>query len=79
MIKTSDIEYTFDGMFYALFPVSKGGEYVWNHVLERTGSAKLLAQDWPSFKLQIKAAGYSMRKAPKIKMNDDELLAQLES
>ena len=73
---TIDFHYTFDGMFYSIFPVSKDAEQCWHAVIQQIGF-KFLPHIFESFKEQAKTAGYTVRKSPRITMSDEKLMAAL--
>lgn len=76
----TDLYFTTNGYFFNLIPNNAAAEKVFNQVAAAFDGASVPVTAWASVKLQIKQAGYSIRKAPKInisKVNDDELLAEL--
>lgn len=73
----TDIEFTTDGMFTTLYPVTQAGHEAWLHILEIVGSSKIPSIQFASVKTQLKEAGYTVRKARQVKMTDDQLLAEL--
>lgn len=77
----TDLYYTTDGFFVTLIPNTEDGEYIWNEIANSfEGAARFPAHMKPSIFAQIKDAGYTVCKAPKVKfdnISDDELLAEL--
>ena len=78
----TDLYYTTDGFFVTLIPNTKEGESVWNEIAKSfDGVAKFPAHMKDNIFMQIRHAGYKIRKAPKVKfddISDDELLLALE-
>ena len=77
-----DLEYTDDGLFVTFFPVTDAGKEAWGQMADQHGT-KHLAIHLPAIKAQLKAAGYTVRKArPSKPLTVDQLksmLAELES
>ena len=79
MTKEYDLEYIEQGLFVAFLPISKEGEAAWKQMaLATNGTGKVLAMHMADTLAQLRAAGYSVRKAPKQKPIDaDALLKEL--
>lgn len=76
----TDLNYLNDGFFITLIAKSKDGEYIYNEVAKNfEGVAKFPVHMKPSIFKQIKDAGYTIRKAPKVKWTaaDEKLLEEL--
>jgi len=76
---TPDLEYTTDGVFTRFMPCTKAGEAAWLEMSTETdGSGTILTMHLPDVLRQLRAAGYSVRKARVTLSPDvDELLAEL--
>ena len=79
-MKTPDLEYTTDGLWTRFIPNTKAGEGAWYRIAELTdGSGAILTMHLPDVLRQLRAAGYSVRKARvTLSPDTDELLAELE-
>lgn len=77
-----DLEFTNDGLFATFFPATDAGKQAWLE-MEAQGGSKVLVMHLPAIKAQLKAAGYTVRKArPSKPLTVDQLksmLAELES
>ena len=72
----TDIEYHTQGLFTSFTPASQEGVAAWEVMLAESG-AKILTVHLPSVLMQLKRAGYSVRKGKFSKKSDDALLAEL--
>ena len=64
----TDLNYITDGFYITLIPNTKQGEYIYNTIAKSfDGVAKFPAHMKPSIFMQIKNAGYTIRKAKKTK------------
>jgi hypothetical protein len=72
----TDIQYHIEGFFTSFAPVSREGVAAWE-VMQAQNGAKILTVHLPSVLMQLKQAGYSVRKARFSKKSDDALLAEL--
>ena len=75
----TDLHYINQGLFTAFVPVSKEGEQAWNELSAVTeGTGKVLTVQAKEFIYQLRKAGYTVTKAPKVKpLSDDELDSML--
>jgi hypothetical protein len=76
----TDLRYVTDGFYITLIPISKHGEYVWVEIAKGfDGVARFPVSMKPSIFKQIKDAGYTIRKAQKVRpISNEELLKFLE-
>lgn len=72
---SADLHYINQGLFTAFVPVSKEGEQAWNELSSVTeGTGKVLTVQAKEFIYQLRKAGYTVTKAPKVKpLSADEL------
>lgn len=81
MTQTNDLHYTCDGLFTTFLPNTTAGEAAWRELHKQNeGSHKVLSNHAPAVIQQLRAAGYAVGKAPRVKSSsvlDDELLEQL--
>lgn len=78
MTTKTDLQFTQDDLYTMVMPVSEQGQEAWEEICKQTqGTGKILNQHWAGVKLQLKQAGYKVRKAPKVKTSDADLLAEL--
>lgn len=80
---TYDLEYTLQGFFVSFLPNTKAGEDAWREIAMHTGgTGKILKAHLASTLQQLRAAGYTVRKAPKApKMTQaehDKILSELD-
>lgn len=69
-----DLEYIEQGMFVAFVPVSKKGEEAWAQIAKQTeGTGKVFSVHKDSTLSQLRAAGYSVRKAKPVKLSESEI------
>lgn len=77
----TDLGYKQDAFSVTFYPVSVAGEEAWEELAKvGGGSAMFSVQHLPSIKLQLKQAGYTVRKNATDKrqpVTDDDLLAVL--
>lgn len=75
----ADFTYRDDGVFTSIMPETPQAVEAWNTVIapQTDDTGKVLSIHFPSVKAQLEAAGYSVRKAAKIKGSDDDLLDSL--
>lgn len=66
MTKT-DITFTDNGIIVTLFANTEAGEDALNEIGKEFSTFKFDSRMWPSIKLQLKNAGYTVRKARKLK------------
>lgn len=75
----ADITYTTNGLFYRIIPQTKEAEAVFHEIARHFEDGAIPCTAWEGTVRQIRAAGYSVRKAPKVKPGElDALLAELE-
>jgi hypothetical protein len=74
-----DLHYINQGLFTAFVPVSKEGEQAWNELSSVTeGTGKVLTVQAKEFIYQLRKAGYTVTKAPKVKpLSADQLDSML--
>lgn len=73
--RTTDIEWTSNGFMVSLYPVTDAGKEAWGQIADAfDGDAKFPAHMWPSIRLQLKEAGYNIRKARPV---SDKQLAEM--
>lgn len=77
--KMVDLEYTNDGFFVKFIPNTKAGEHAWRLMAEQDphGVAGCFSMHLAQTLRQIRAAGYSVGKASRVKISDNDLLAEL--
>lgn len=79
-MKTFDLEYITSGLFTRFIPITKAGEDAWRTMADQDATS-ILSIHTASVLAQLRAAGYSVRKAPKaakVTMQEvDDLLAEL--
>lgn len=72
----TDLHYTADGHWVRFMPNTDAGKAAWDELNKQ--DAAVIPQQWfSSVKAQLKAAGYTVRKAPKVTVSDEKLLADL--
>ena len=76
----TDLHYTKLGIFTMFMPNTKDGENIWRELASRTeGTGKVFTMHLASTLKQIRAAGYSVSKAPKSKPSDfDDMLLEFD-
>ena len=74
---TTDLNYTNDGFMVCFMPNTQDGQNAWNVMAKESDDAYFPVHQLPSILLQLKTAGYTVRKASKRNINDDEILAEL--
>jgi hypothetical protein len=75
-----DLTYRTDGIFTNFLPETKDGEDAWRVIAEQGGgNARVLTIHLNNVLLQLRKAGYVVRKAKKsvCNLSDDQLLAEL--
>ena len=75
--ETADLEYQRDEMFTIFYPTSDAGLVAWDQMREQEGAAAVMAVHESAVIIQLRAAGYIVRKSKPIDTSDDELLEQL--
>lgn len=81
---TADLVYRKQGLFTAFFPVSKAGEDAWQEIAKQTGgTGKFYTVQLPAVKASLKAAGYTVKPAPKLSKSQsaaeiDAIMAEIE-
>lgn len=66
--KSADFTYLDQGMFIAVRPENEDAERVWRELAKATdGTGKVFSHHFPALRQQIKRAGYTIAKAPKLK------------
>jgi len=75
--ETADLEYQRDEMFTIFYPTSDAGLVAWNQMREQEGAAAVMAVHESAVIIQLRAAGYVVRKSKPVNTSDDELLEQL--
>lgn len=75
----SDFNFIDFGFYVSLYPNNSQAEEIWNEIHAHFPDCNIPQSAWPSVKHQLKAAGYSVRKQRKAKINytDDQLLTEL--
>lgn len=74
----SDLTYKEMGLFTLFLPESPKGEIAWKTIAAHTdGTGKVFTVHAKSTIMQLRAAGYSVIKAKKITVTDDELYTAL--
>lgn len=76
---TYDLEYRINGMFTQFIPNTKAGECAFNAIAAHTdGTGNIFTAHLDSTLKQLRAAGYSVCRARKVSLvDDDALLAEL--
>lgn len=79
MTKEPDLTYTADSMFTRFIPQTPEGENAWRQMAEQDGSGVAAVLNFEAKRViaQLRAAGYTVRKAQKCKQSVDEILAEL--
>ena len=73
-----DLTYQTLGLFTAFYPETDAGHVAWLQIFNQTDhTGKVMALHLESTLQQLRAAGYSVAKAARVKMTDDELLSVL--
>ena len=75
--ETADLEYQRDEMFTIFYPTSDAGLVAWDQMREQEGAAAVMAVHESAVIIQLRAAGYIVRKSKPVNTSDDELLEQL--
>lgn len=75
----TDLEYTQTGAFTRFYPNTPAGRLVWNELAKNDGVAAVLNFQADSVLRQIRSAGYTVKKAAKVKMTNEEILKELEA
>ena len=78
MKKETDFEYINQGLFVSIMPVTPQAIIEWGKIdyLGR-GTGKVLRVHFDSLRIQLRWAGYTLRKAKPVTISDDDLLAAL--
>ena len=74
---TTDLEYSNRGMFTHFYPNTTAGEGAWRVMAEDHGNAAVLSIHAKSVIDQLRAAGYTVKKAGKNEQSINEILAEL--
>ena len=72
-----DFEYTTDGLFAHIMPASEPGKRQWNELAAQGFNGKVIVLQFAQFCADLKAAGYTIRKARPVRISDEDLLALL--
>lgn len=74
-----DFTYANDGLFVKIIPESTEAIKVWNEEIapKTANTGKVLAVEFPTVKSQLIKAGFTIRKAAKVKESDSDLLREL--
>jgi hypothetical protein len=76
--RKTDFNFTTDGYSFRIMPNNPQAQENWNMINEAFPGGVIPRSAWASVKYQLKQAGYSVRKEPKVKNVDlDALLAEL--
>lgn len=76
----TDLEYTTSGMFTAFIPNTTAGEQAWRAIAEQTeGTGKILTFHLKATLRQLRAAGYTVKKAKPVPVDINALMAELET
>lgn len=76
--RKTDFNFTTDGYYIRLMPNNPLAQENWNMINEAFPGCAIPRSAWASIKYQLKQAGFSVRKNPKVKNVDiDALLAEL--
>lgn len=73
----TDLEYIKGKMFTRFMPNTPAGETVWREMAKKDGVAAVLNFEADSVLRQIRSAGYTVSKAKKPDMTDDQILQEL--
>ena len=76
-VASIDFEYSKHGLFTSVYPVSDAAIRQYARINIGDGTGKLLPHEFVAFKMQAMQAGYSIRKARIIPVDDNALLAEL--
>lgn len=74
---SADFTWTYSDGFFAIYPETAVAAQIVSTLIERVGSNKLLSLEFSAFCWSAVDAGYVIRKATQVKLNDDDLLAEL--
>lgn len=74
----TDLEYKTSGLFTRFFPNSPQGEDAWREMAKQDGDAVVLSIHTKSVIAQLRAAGYTVRKAKNPKQSIDDILQEME-
>lgn len=73
-----DLTYRTDGLFTSFYPETEAGHAAWLQIFNQTDhTGKVMAWQTEDTIRQLRKAGYSVRRAPPIEMDDDALLSLL--
>lgn len=72
-----DLTYRDDGMFVRFYAETPAGADAWRELAREDGVAAVLAPHLPAVLRQLRSAGYSVRRAARVKVSDDALLREL--
>lgn len=73
-----DFDYTDDGLFVSLYPNGKQAEDALARFMKMNdGSNKILSMQFSDFRAKLKRSGWTIQKAKKVVVDDNELLKQL--
>ena len=77
---TTDLNYITDGFFITLLPNTKDGEKIYNQIANAFGGfAKFPVHMKDSIFWDIKNAGYTIRKARKVKTDINKIFGELDA
>lgn len=68
-----DLHYREEGLFVTYYPNTEAGIAAWKEMLKQSPSGKFLSTHRKQINAQLKAAGYSVRKTPPVRMTKGEV------
>jgi hypothetical protein len=69
----SDLHFWTEGFFISYYPNTEAGKIAWYEMINHSPEGKFLAINKKQINTQLKAAGYSVRKAPTVRMTKGEI------
>lgn len=73
-----DLTYRTDGLFTSFYPETEAGHAAWLQIFNQTDhTGKVFTWQTEDTIRQLRAAGYSVRKAQEVRLSDAELLSVL--
>jgi hypothetical protein len=72
-----DFEYITNGFWVSVMPISQDGAVEYANLVEQGFDGKVFLANFDTFKFDLKSNGYTIRKARKVNISDDDLLAEL--
>jgi hypothetical protein len=68
----TDLHYREEGLFVSYYPNTEEGIVAWREMIEQSPDARFWAIHKKQINAQLKAAGYSVRKSPPVRMTRGE-------